>query len=147
MSNYTIGSEFEKIFKKLAQMYGICVINIPQNQYMRHTKAPFDYILAFMGKNVFVDTKSHQGHALNYSKITTHQKESLLSLERHGCRSGYVVWYRDINKVVFYTAGQLNKVCGNESLSPEQGYDLGTMETMNLRKLFNARWTSDGLQD
>lgn len=88
---------------------------------------------------IFVDCKSFGDWAVNLSRsmLTEHQVTTMFRFEERGCPAGYVIWFRGINKIVFFSAGQLYEILQNKgSKSPDEGIDLGTFEDMRPDRLF-----------
>lgn len=136
-----IGNAFENILEIPAKRSGISVVKIPSGVkwVMRRAipvKTPFDFMFCRDGVAVFLDAKSTSSSNFSKSMITDHQLSSLLELERQGFRAGYVVFFRGIDRVVFFSATQLNSLFPRESLKPGQGMDLGSALTLELLPLF-----------
>ena len=98
-------------------------------------KTPFDDVLAGDQACAFVDAKDIGDNAFQYSQITQHQVTELLKLERKGHRAGYVVNFKNLNTVRFFSASQLASLRPRESLKPDDGLDLGTSYRIAFNKL------------
>jgi hypothetical protein len=157
------GNAWEQVFKRAAILAGFATIHLPggANPTGRRdakgrpilfpVKMPFDFRLskpltpivsegmiyasAFSGS---FDTKTIDGKTFPYSAITPHQLESLYSEECAGCCAGYIVYFRPENRVVFFSAGKLAAVRPRESLSPEDGLDLGSVYELKLLRLLES---------
>lgn len=146
MGNRTrvIGLEFENIILKQARMQGLYVRKEPiaarrfglKSLYQIKSDYDFKLILPPLGICVFLDAKSTEDTKFVYSKLVPHQVGALLEIQRAGCLSGYLIWFRTINRVIFFDAEKLDKLQPRESLLPENGTDLGSFENMHLGNLF-----------
>lgn len=147
MSGQLEGAQFEAIFERECIRKLIGAIRLKNSTYVHghgvvSVPAPFDWVTVYKGKSAYIDTKSYEDDALPHSHIKAHQLKELTKTEYHGHTSGYLVWHRSINQVVFYSAGVLNTIKEGESVKPDQGISLGKIENMNLRLLFERRKTS-----
>lgn len=144
------GNQFERIFELEAKRTLIGVQKINSTSTMTKggwvfLKSPYDFILAYQGQAAIIDTKTYQSDILNHSALDQDQLRSLENMDIHGLPAGYVVWFRQSNKVVFFPVQVLLNLNQEHSLKPEDGELLGSIETMNLRKLFNGNETNKKL--
>jgi penicillin-binding protein-related factor A (putative recombinase) len=110
-------------------------------------RAPCDYLLAYQGRAALIDTKTYDCDSLDHSRLEAHQVMALKNMHDHGLIAGYVVWFRKINKVVFFSANILCTIKEDQALKPESGKLLGPIESMNLRSLFDNRSSKSGTSD
>lgn len=101
-------------------------------------KSPFDFIIAKNGKVVFFDAKSLDATTFTRSACKPHQIESLAGFEMSGLTSGFIVWLRQSNEVVFFKASQLKGLPPRGSLKVSDGILLGSVETLTLEGLLNG---------
>lgn len=135
------GDEFERQFARAASLEGYDVEKLPlgARQYaqnvLKRVPMPFDFIICRKGKAVFLDTKTTESNTFIFSAIKEHQLNALLRKERAGCLGGYVVYFRTLNRIIFFPAWKLATVRRLESLKPEDGMDLGTIFEMKIGRL------------
>lgn len=104
------GSAFEDLFFNLcARVPGMAITRFPdgcrvigRNRLVR-VKTPCDWILTFGGVSALIDTKSSAG-PFPHSKIEAHQVHEMLKHSQSGAKSGYVIWMRKTDDVVFYNS-------------------------------------------
>lgn len=141
-NNRIQGVQFEKILEKHCNQQGVLFIKLPigakpigRGRWIRQT-SPFDYVLLHEGSAVFLDCKSLDSKTISYSTLTEHQITSLSAIREHGSLSGYMVWFRPINQVVFFEVKTLLGLKPRQSLSPQDGIYLGRFENIALGTLF-----------
>jgi len=100
-------------------------------------KTPFDYILGYGNKVLFCDLKSIDGKRITYSQLTDHQIESLDKLSHHAM-AGYIVFFRELQKLVYFAVGTLNRIKRGESLGIEDGVVVGDLLRHDFRILFDS---------
>ena len=145
---YREGMQFETLFDQACFRSGINSVPMPLGarrvgKTLVQIKTPFDRILVRPeGEIIFVDCKSYgTGSAMAKSSLTDHQVSALHRLWEMGCASGYVVWFREIDRVVFFDAVKLmNCSDTGKSLKAEQGLYIGPFETMKPSIIFNAHF-------
>lgn len=128
------GQLFENVVKSQCERLGWAVVRIPDgsrtlglNKIIR-VKSPFDFCIAKRGNVIFFDAKSWEGATWAKSKVNDKQVEHLLKLEAAWQVSGYMVFFKKIDRVIFFTATQLDSLNARESLLPGQGIDLGSIK-------------------
>ena len=140
-----IGNGFENLFEAESIRSGIKTVRVPDGcRRIPHpggvrlipVKSPFDFILSYNGRAAFVDTKSIGAKYFSHNKITEHQMQALLCLERDGHVAGYVVNFDHWKQVVFFPASRLNLTDPNNSMRVEDGVPLGSVFQLRLRNLF-----------
>lgn len=141
------GDYFESLFSFFAIKAKATVIKLPDGCKrvfyngkikLLPMQTPFDYILAKNGKTIFLDCKTIEDSNFSFSKLTTHQVDSLFSLEKKEVLSGYLIYYRKVNKIIFYKASVLKKLKPRESLKEQDGLVLGNNQSIDLDLLFTA---------
>jgi len=137
------GKGFESAFQTRCLVKGVSIIRIPDgrvqiSQYQSYPcKTPFDYIISFNNKTVVLDCKSVAEKSFPHSKIKSHQLDALRALnEMGGLMTGYLIYFRPLNKIVFFEQMVLSKLYPGHSLLPEDGYNLGGIFEFNPRRLF-----------
>lgn len=103
-------------------------------------KTPFDFVLIKGGKSIFCDAKTTLDKTWSYSSNDPKQVHWLSECAKGGCRAGYIVNFRSISKIIFFSVEKLSGLRPRESLSPEQGINLSDDKSeMNLGALFYER--------
>ena len=136
------GKSWENTFESFCNLTGVNCIRIPDGcrslgkfKLMR-VKSPFDFVLGYGDKIACVDLKSFgSGKNLTHSQIDSNQLHNLHKISRDGI-AGYVVNFRSIDKIVFFSATQMLNIMKNNSLSYEEGMPLGSSIEMDPKKLF-----------
>lgn len=109
------GKSFEQIFLKMARMQGVAVTRIPDgcrqlgNNRLIRVRSPFDWIVSYQNKTALLDTKTVDRDVFYGSECTEHQLSELSQHERLGAITGYVIWLRKVNSVVFAPTHLLNQ--------------------------------------
>lgn len=143
--NRVVGKRFEQLLEAHCTLNQICFIRIKQQADWRRqgpklilvpARSDFDYILIKDSDSVYIDCKSFDQSRITYSMLTFHQIVALERIKRYGPEAGYLVFHRDINEIVFYDGKLLGKLKPRESVSPDDGLRLGSIESFNLSKLF-----------
>jgi hypothetical protein len=100
-------------------------------------KTPFDFILCkdvnTLPVSSIVDTKSCGESRFVYSALVPHQVQVMADLCRLGFKAGYVVYFKPLKTVHFFSASKLELMRSRESIGPEDGEYLGTILEMNLK--------------
>lgn len=97
-------------------------------------------MVTYKKKAVFLDTKTlSTGKTFPYSQITKHQLHALLKLEIEGFPAGYLVWFREIDQIVFFSAKTLSYVKPGEGLDLKDGILCGSSEGFSVSLLFRDR--------
>ena len=142
------GEAFENWFKTMAQLQRWHCLKIPDGSKTVRTreglkvvraKAPFDFILAKNKVSLFVDAKICSENRFNHARLTVHQITELKKFEDEGFFAGYVVYFKKLHQIVFFSATQLTRLMAHSSLTPEQGISLGTTSGINVNLICAAR--------
>ena len=99
-------------------------------------KTPFDFIASKHGRAVVFDAKTTAGSSFSKSACKEHQIESLFKFELSGLTAGYIVWFREVDSIVFFKASELKQLPSRCSLKVSDGLFLGTKSNLNLGVLF-----------
>lgn len=141
----TSGDEFENLIQSVGAIKKIKVIKIPSGARYVKTKtglalakarSPFDFILLKNGKAAFIDAKSINAERFPKSLITHHQALTLKDCELQGFPSGYLIYFRPLNRVVFFASQTLLTLPAGKSLTTADGLLIGSIYEMDLEKLF-----------
>jgi penicillin-binding protein-related factor A (putative recombinase) len=108
-----IGEAFEALIARSAARDDITAIRIPDScrrvrrgasiQLMQ-IRSPFDYVLLRCGQAITMDAKTVDADTFSYSSICQHQIHSLSLCARDALQSGYLIWYRLSDRVVWHPA-------------------------------------------
>lgn len=139
-----VGADFERIFLYRCHSSGIAIDRLPDGckvtggyggrpQLIR-VKTPYDFICSYQGSFGLFDTKCFDGDHITASKVTDHQLASLLMHERQGAVSGYIVYFRPIDQVHFYSASALELI--KKGIKEVPSKLLGTLNEFDVRILF-----------
>lgn len=148
--NRTIGNQFEKIFKKQAQSLGLLAIKNELNaKYIggggvRAFKGDLDYKLIDRAGNVgFFDCKTFEKDQFTYSQIEPHQLDRSIVYQEWGVPTGFIVWFRESNSVVYFSPKRITFGGPRSCFFPEDGLILGTYESFRLKSLLLIRGTNE----
>lgn len=139
------GAAFEALFLRAATSHSIVTTRIPDGckqlpgGKIRRVPTPFDWAMSLKTKVAFIDTKCLDKNTFPHASIEPHQALALLRHELEGITAGYIVWLKKTNKVIFIPAKLLCEAMQKTGSISEQTpgtIDLGTMEAMNLKVLF-----------
>lgn len=136
-------SSWEQIIINRAHLEGHEAIKIPEGRKAVGrgrwipVKSPFDLIIAATKNDCFCDAKTYDEPYMKASKVTPHQLRELVRLEKKGRVAGYLVWFRGLDRIVFFHAHQLAELRPESSLRPDDGRQLGTLQTFSLNPLFD----------
>lgn len=100
-------------------------------------RTPFDFVAFRGGRGVVFDAKTVDGETFPHSAIKEHQLISLISCADHTTRAGYLVWFRPIDTVVWFSHMRLQALAPRQSLAPSDGsIQIGRAMAMRLESLF-----------
>lgn len=102
------GDLFEDLFFNLcARIPGMAITRFPdgcrivgRNKVVR-VKTMCDWILTYGGVTAMIDTKTTEGDSFPHSKIEPHQIMEMLKHSQSGAKSGYVIWMRKSDDIIF----------------------------------------------
>jgi len=140
-----MGELFENMLKNACIKEHTAWVRIPDGCRMVRTRSgavvpqrtttPFDYLIAFDGMAACIDCKTVESGNFSYSMITQHQANSLVSIYDKKVMAGYLVWFREHDQVVFYSADQLYHLKARESLKNSDGLVLGCGSDFSVRPI------------
>lgn len=133
------GQRFENFFEVRCRQLDISCIRIPdgcrvigQGKIVR-TKTPFDYIIGFEDKIVFLDLKSTSATNFTYSQIDQDQIRNLNILSKHQ-KAGYLVYHSSIETLVYYDINDLMTAVHGERVHHK--IEFGNIFSADLKCLF-----------
>lgn len=145
-----IGSGFEGFFEASCNRQGFSWIHIPLGariygrdrfgKPLTHlVKAPFDYAIAGILNGLpvaaYIDTKTVAGKSFPKSNIDDNQIDNLVNFERMGHPSGYLIYFREVQKIVFVSAALIKEK--NSVIKPQDGKELGDLFDFDLKKMWD----------
>lgn len=140
-----VGEDWERLLEGGAWRYGAKVIRIPSGcrwitaGRAKPVKTPFDFCLIKGGKSVYLDAKTTLGAAWSYSENDPNQIHWLSQCSAGGCKAGYLISFRTLKMIVFFTVEQLSGLRPRTSLKPEDGIQLySDGYRIDLGALFNG---------
>jgi hypothetical protein len=147
------GEAFESYFRLHCRRTGVHATPFPLGAKrvgpfkLIQIRTPFDWICSFQGKSSMIDTKSCEGKAFGFGMIEPHQVLELLAHERQGVQSGYVVWLREIDRIIFIPASLLDRAFHRRekgSFTPDTPgvILLGSSKDLNPRLIWTPPHTS-----
>jgi hypothetical protein len=146
-----VGDAFEELFKAACNRAQLVWIRVPNGAQLYKDKfgtlrtklvqSPFDFLITANGLSAVVDCKTFEGNSLTYSQIKDHQLDALLKAGR-SINSGYIVWFRELDAVVFFSAFRMNKLKEGQSLKFSDGLQLGSVSEFNPEMVL--KWIDDG---
>jgi penicillin-binding protein-related factor A (putative recombinase) len=156
IKSQTFGSLFEGIFARRARsVRGLALTKFPQgarivgkNKIVK-IKTPCDWILTFNGVTALIDTKTTDATSFPFSKIKPHQVDEMLKHYIAGSVSGYVIWYRKTDDVIFvpshilksliYIKGTIKIVKGSLKLDHKSVILLGKSGTFRPELIHSSK--------
>jgi penicillin-binding protein-related factor A (putative recombinase) len=85
---------------------------------MIRVKTPSDWIITYGGMTALLDTKTTLGDSFPHSKIEPHQVEEMLLHSQSGAKSGYVIWMRKTDDIIFCSSALLASLLGKRGSIP-----------------------------
>lgn len=140
------GSLFEELFHMTCgRTQGMAVTRFPdgcrvvgKNKVIR-IKTPCDWILTFGGVTALIDTKTTESDSFPFSKIEKHQVKEMAIHAQSGARSGYVIWFRKSDDVVFMSSlfllGLINQRGSLKAMNCSSSY-LGKSRQFDPKMIF-----------
>jgi len=119
------GEAFENLFRSALLWRGVQVIRFPSGAKWTRGKllpvpTPFDWILVdSYGSVALIDTKTTAGDRFGFAQVVPHQLRDLFEAHTRGAIAGYVIWFRESDRVAFFDAGQLHALKPRQSLGPD----------------------------
>lgn len=138
--NQQEGKLFEELFTKQAQRAGFLVQkNLLSAKFTwggrtQLVKSQLDFTLADQtGKVGFFDTKSYGKDFFTFSDLDPKQVERALLYNEWSIPSGFVVWFRPSNRVVFFSGRLITQRGSRSRFQSLDGVSLGSFERFDLK--------------
>lgn len=107
---------------------------------VRAFRGDLDYkLIDRTGTVGYFDCKAFEKDLFNFSQIEEHQLEKSNMYYEWGVPTGFVVWFRESNAVVFFSPKTLNRAGPQSSFKPQDGINLGTFESFRLKCLLSIK--------
>jgi hypothetical protein len=143
--NASIGGGFEKIFESAAMHQGFLVCK-------NHLSAKFKYngelelipgeldfkIISKRGGIAFLDMKSFGDREFPFSSLKAHQVQRAGLYNEWNVVAGFIVWFRPIDTVVFYSGHDVQRSGPGTSFAPEDGMILGGLANFDLNLVLRS---------
>ena len=135
------GDYFERILETKCMREQITFVKIPSGcKWVRTNvgvrpvpvKTPFDFVMCKDGKSVYFDAKCVSTNTFSHSKLKGHQIDKLFEIEQQNFIAGYIIHFKEENKIVFFTSSTLKNLKPRHSLNSECGLFLGSVESFSL---------------
>lgn len=143
------GAELENMLRHPAARQGFALVRFPDGCKMvkrggrlvtQRVATPLDYILTRKDLGVaFFDCKSCGSGTFSHSDLTRHQLLALAELRQQGNAAGYLIYFRRVDYVAWFTVEKLLALCPRQSLRPEDGVHLGGILSVNLAAIFPGK--------
>lgn len=130
------------MFKKRSQSAGLLAIKndlsarYTFNGRIKVVKSNLDYTLINQeGKVGYFDCKSFLSDYFTYSTIDPHQIDLSIKYERWRVPSGFIVWFRQTNKIVWFKGLDIQRKGPGSRFTAQDGILLGSIEMFDLNIL------------
>lgn len=130
--NRESGKTFELIYERACKLCGLWV----EQNHLKAKRGWKGKLIALEsnldftvidpnGRTGFFDAKSFDGHSFKYSEIPSHQLELAARYNSWKVPAGFIVWFRDVDRVVFFSGASLEATGANNSFHWSVGLNLG----------------------
>lgn len=144
MTNREQGKIFEELFLKQAQRLGItCLRNYQTCRFLFKGRVQvipgqLDFTLITQnGKVGFFDCKTFDNDYFTFSQLTEHQVIRSVLYNDNLVPSGFVVWFRPINSIVYFTGLTIALKGEGSRFTQNDGLCLGRFENFDLKLIIN----------
>lgn len=142
VNNRDQGALFEAMFKKRAQINGmfaeknnLAARRLPGGRILV-LKSDLDYkLINQAGRVGFFDCKSFIGNKFTYSQLDPDQLKKSETYNYYNVPSGFVVWFRLTNEIVYFNAFKITQRGQGASFTALDGITLGSIENFDLKPL------------
>lgn len=123
------GHEFEAELNRVSKYLNANGIHMHKNHARRTEQGvylegePFDYEVISGGVIHCFDAKECSGTRWNLSNAKLNQLNNLLVCQKNGAQAYFLVWYRNVNKIIRFDVDLVKQKLaeGKKSLIPEEG--------------------------
>lgn len=135
------GKAWEQAFKARGSSNGLLVLKNELSAHyiggggVRVTKSDLDYrvIRRNDGRVAYFDCKTFQDPYFTYSEINSNQIQRAVLYNECHVPSGFVVWFRGVDAVSFYSGQFLDSIGPGARFTPAMGRVLGKLQDFDLR--------------
>lgn len=149
MKNFHSGKEagttFEKIFERQCLLAGLWADpnNIKARRgwggRLQELKSNLDYtVIGYGARTAFVDCKTWDSAYFTFSDIPLHQLSLAVRYNSYGIHAGFVVWFRPINRVSFFSGNSIAQRGAGNRFVPKDGFPLGSWECFSPELIFRS---------
>lgn len=137
------GKVFEGYFESACQFNRVICVRIKDGceKYMwngklrlKAAKQPFDFFITKDGWSACIDCKTVDTKTFGYSSIDQDQL-SWLCKTGESLESGYVIWFRPLDAVIYFDHRKLSSIMKGQGLKPEHGFNLGSVNEFNPQRI------------
>lgn len=137
--NKVEGNQLEAIFERIVRLQGFGIRKNPisgewkYDGVFRPIDSELDWTVCRDGKTAFFDTKSFQSDFFSLSELKGTQVDRAAWYNEFRVPAGFVIWFRPINKVVFFSGAKIAAKGERSAFHWQEGLLLGTYENFDLR--------------
>ena len=139
IKNQAEGKGFEDIFERQGRSCGLLIIKQPLacrpigGGKLIPMKSDLDFkVISRLGDVAYIDTKSFTGDYFTYSDLNPKQVERACLYNEWNVPSGFVVWLRGANQVVYYPGHWVRTAGPRSRFAATTGVLLGNIQKFNL---------------
>lgn len=142
------GMRFESLFERQCHKQGLTATRIPDGckqlgaRKLVRVKSPFDWIVTrpACGSTALLDSKSFDRARIMPSDVDANQFEKLAGHHFGATVAGYVVWFRQVDRVVFYAVPKLqHMLISGKGFDWSEGQVLGECEKFQPAQMFQNK--------
>jgi len=148
----SIGSAFEHLILSSGSRDGVAIVRIPDGCQTKRWRgpnglatklirvhSPFDFCAFHLGRSIVFDAKTIESGRFGHSAIKQHQLHYLNQCGRHVAASGYLIWYREEDAVIWHSYRRLIALKPRESLGIADGLHIGSGGSLSLLPLMASQ--------
>jgi hypothetical protein len=143
------GTTFEKLFERQCQLAGLWAEpnHIKARRgwkgKLQELKSNLDYTVIRRGGTLaFIDCKTYDDWFFTFSKLDPHQVELARRYNEYGIDAGFVVWFREVDKVSFFSGHRIAALGERTRFSFGDGIALGTWARFDPTLVFRLQSNS-----
>ena len=123
------GFEFENELNRVSKYLNSQGVHMHKNHARRTEQGiylegePFDYEVISHGVIHCFDAKECSGKSWSLANAKLSQLNNLLACQKNGAQAYFLVWFKEVNKIVRFDADFIKEalINGRKSLKPEEG--------------------------
>jgi hypothetical protein len=144
-ANKANGNAFEDLFLRQARRNGLLVIKhfltarFTYRGRVQIIPGELDFKIANQqGRIGYFDCKTYHDSHFVYSALDSDQVKRAVTYNHYCIPSGFIVWFRQINQVVFYSGHAIARKGPGSRFEPSDGQSLGPFENFDLKPLLTS---------